>query len=227
MLAVANALLGMALGLFLSAFAPTEFQAVQFMPAFVLPQILLCGLLVPRDQMAPVPRLVSYALPLTYAYDALALAAVGDRAGARARRGRRHGLDRGRPRARRRDAAPPHAVGRGGPATNAAVRRHAEGATACPSTGRDPNRPVRSGHEQVHLRDHDADIISVFQAIAGLVTIIDDSFYVVGQNYTFDFDTTTAAGWIELLLGLLLVLVGFFLFTGAAWAVVRAVRADQ
>ena len=51
-LAVCNALLGVALGLLASAFAQTEFQAVQFMPAFVLPQFLLCGLLVPRDQMA-------------------------------------------------------------------------------------------------------------------------------------------------------------------------------
>ncbi len=52
LIAVANALLGMALGLFLSAFATTEFQAVQFMPAVVIPQILLCGLLVPREEMA-------------------------------------------------------------------------------------------------------------------------------------------------------------------------------
>jgi ABC-2 type transport system permease protein len=77
-LAVANALLGMALGLFLSAFAQTEFQAVQFMPAFVLPQILLCGLLVERDQMARVLELVSDVLPLTYAYDALARATADD-----------------------------------------------------------------------------------------------------------------------------------------------------
>ena len=52
LVAVANALLGMALGLFVSAFAQTEFQAVQFMPAVVLPQILLCGLLAPREQMS-------------------------------------------------------------------------------------------------------------------------------------------------------------------------------
>ena len=70
-LAIANAVLGMALGLFVSAFATTEFQAVQFMPAFVLPQLLLCGLFVPRDQMAPALELLSYALPLTYAFDAL------------------------------------------------------------------------------------------------------------------------------------------------------------
>lgn len=70
-LAVLNALLGMSLGLFVSAFATTEFQAVQFLPAFVFPQLLLCGLFVPRDQMAPVLEAVSYALPLTYAYDAL------------------------------------------------------------------------------------------------------------------------------------------------------------
>jgi ABC-2 type transport system permease protein len=70
-LAVLNAVLGSTLGLFLSAFARTEFQAMQFMPAFVLPQLLLCGLLVPRDAMARALELASYALPLTYAYDAL------------------------------------------------------------------------------------------------------------------------------------------------------------
>jgi ABC-2 type transport system permease protein len=77
-LAVGNALLGMALGLFLSAFAQTEFQAVQFMPAFVLPQILLCGLLIARDQMAPALELLSDVLPLTYAYDALARATADE-----------------------------------------------------------------------------------------------------------------------------------------------------
>jgi ABC-2 type transport system permease protein len=70
-LAVANALLGMALGLFLSAFARTEFQAVQFMPAFVFPQLLLCGLFVPREDMAQGLEVAARFLPLTYAYDAL------------------------------------------------------------------------------------------------------------------------------------------------------------
>jgi ABC-2 type transport system permease protein len=70
-LAVANALLGMALGLFASAFAQTEFQAVQFMPAFVLPQVLLCGLLVPRERMATLLEWISLALPLTWAYEGL------------------------------------------------------------------------------------------------------------------------------------------------------------
>jgi ABC-2 type transport system permease protein len=73
-LAVGNALLGMALGLFVSAFARTEFQAVQFMPAFVLPQLLLCGLFVPRDAMAELLDVLSALLPLTYAFDALARA---------------------------------------------------------------------------------------------------------------------------------------------------------
>jgi ABC-2 type transport system permease protein len=80
-LAVANAVLGMALGLFLSAFAQTEFQAVQFMPAFVLPQLLLAGLLIPREGMARVLELVSDVLPMTYAYDALARAAADDLGG--------------------------------------------------------------------------------------------------------------------------------------------------
>jgi ABC-2 type transport system permease protein len=70
-LAVANAILGMALGLFVSAFATTEFQAVQFMPAVVFPQLLLCGLFVARADMAAGLRAASDLLPLTYAYDAL------------------------------------------------------------------------------------------------------------------------------------------------------------
>ncbi len=82
-LAVANATLGMALGLFASAFARTEFQAVQFMPALVLPQMLLCGLIVPRDQMARVLELISDVLPLTYAYDALARVTSGAPLGGR------------------------------------------------------------------------------------------------------------------------------------------------
>jgi ABC-2 type transport system permease protein len=71
LLAIGNAMLGMSLGLLVSAFAETEFQAVQFMPAFVFPQLLLCGLFVARDQMATALQWVADALPLTYAYDAL------------------------------------------------------------------------------------------------------------------------------------------------------------
>jgi ABC-2 type transport system permease protein len=81
-LAIGNAVLGMSLGLFVSAFASTEFQAVQFMPAFVLPQLLLCGLFVPRDEMAGLLEAVSYALPLTYAFDALDRVASGTDFGA-------------------------------------------------------------------------------------------------------------------------------------------------
>jgi ABC-2 type transport system permease protein len=71
LIAVADALLGMALGLLVSAFASTEFQAVQFMPAFVLPQFLLCGLLVQRDQLNDVLYAVSSVFPLSYAVDAM------------------------------------------------------------------------------------------------------------------------------------------------------------
>ncbi len=71
-LAIANAICGMSLGLFVSAFANTEFQAVQFMPAFLLPQMLICGLFVARDQMADWLQKLSDVMPLTYAYGALA-----------------------------------------------------------------------------------------------------------------------------------------------------------
>lgn len=70
--ALLSALLGTALGLLASAFAQTEFQAVQFMPAFVLPQLLLCGLLVPREAMQSVLTTISDVLPLSYAVEAMA-----------------------------------------------------------------------------------------------------------------------------------------------------------
>ncbi len=71
LVAIANAVLGAALGLFVSAFATTEFQAVQFMPALVLPQTLLCGLFVPRTAMPAVLEAISNVLPLSYAIDAM------------------------------------------------------------------------------------------------------------------------------------------------------------
>ena len=71
LIAVVDAVLGVALGLLASAFARSEFQAVQFMPVIVLPQFFLCGLLVARDQMAGWLQAISDVLPLTYAVDAL------------------------------------------------------------------------------------------------------------------------------------------------------------
>jgi ABC-2 type transport system permease protein len=70
LVAVLDALLGTALGLSVSALAATEFQAVQFMPAFILPQLLLCGILVPRAELPSVLRGISYVLPMSYAVDA-------------------------------------------------------------------------------------------------------------------------------------------------------------
>lgn len=69
--AVSDALLGTALGLFVSAFARTEFQAVQFLPALIFPQFLLCGLLVPLDQLPRVLHDIANCLPLTYAVNAM------------------------------------------------------------------------------------------------------------------------------------------------------------
>lgn len=71
LVALVDALLGTTLGLLLSAFARTEFQAVQFMPAFVLPQFLLCGLLVPVDKLPNILQTIANCLPLTYAVDAM------------------------------------------------------------------------------------------------------------------------------------------------------------
>ncbi|MFF2729364.1 ABC transporter permease [Streptomyces sp. NPDC058008] len=71
LVALLDALLGTALGLFVSAFAASEFQAVQFMPAVIFPQLLLCGLFTPRDRMHPVLEAVSDVLPMSYAVDGM------------------------------------------------------------------------------------------------------------------------------------------------------------
>ena len=79
--AVVDAVLGTVLGLFVSAFARSEFQAVQFMPAVVIPQMLLCGLIVARGQLPRALELVSNCLPLSYAVDAMTGIAQGDPSG--------------------------------------------------------------------------------------------------------------------------------------------------
>lgn len=71
LLAICVALLGNGLGLLASAFARTEFQVVQFFPLIVMPQLLLCGLLLPRQQMPSVLHGISDILPLSYAVDGM------------------------------------------------------------------------------------------------------------------------------------------------------------
>jgi ABC-2 type transport system permease protein len=68
---VLDALLGTSLGLFVSAFARTEFQAVQFLPAILLPQLLLCGIVAPTSSLPQPLEAISAVLPLTYAVNAM------------------------------------------------------------------------------------------------------------------------------------------------------------
>lgn len=77
LVAVVDAVLGTALGLFVSAFARTEFQAVQLMPALVMPQVLLCGLFLPRAELPGPLEAVSSVLPLSFAVDAMQEVAAG------------------------------------------------------------------------------------------------------------------------------------------------------
>jgi ABC-2 type transport system permease protein len=70
-IAIINAILGVGLGLLCSAFARTEFQAVQFMPVVIAPQLLLCGIIVPRDLLPDWLHWISNALPASYALEAL------------------------------------------------------------------------------------------------------------------------------------------------------------
>lgn len=71
MVAALVALVGTSLGLVASAFASTEFQAVQFMPAIIFPQLIVCGLIIPRDQMPAALEAISRVMPLTYGVQAM------------------------------------------------------------------------------------------------------------------------------------------------------------
>ena len=76
-IAILDALLGLALGLFVSSFAKTEFQAIQFLPIVLLPQLLLSGLLAPRASMPRILEVISNFLPLSYAVDATKKVLIG------------------------------------------------------------------------------------------------------------------------------------------------------
>ena len=94
-IAIINAVLGVGLGLLCSAFARTEFQAVQFMPVVIVPQLLLCGIIVPRAMMPDWLQWISNALPASYALEALRRWAAP---GTDVDRGARHGGRRRRSR---------------------------------------------------------------------------------------------------------------------------------
>jgi ABC-2 type transport system permease protein len=70
LVAILSGIIGESLGLFVSAFANSEFQAVQFMPALVFPQFLTCGLFIERSHMAKGLQWFSDLLPLTYVAEA-------------------------------------------------------------------------------------------------------------------------------------------------------------
>jgi ABC-2 type transport system permease protein len=70
-IAIVNAVLGVGLGLLCSAFARTEFQAVQFMPLVIAPQLLLAGIIVPRAAMPDWLEWISNVMPASYALEAL------------------------------------------------------------------------------------------------------------------------------------------------------------
>ncbi len=60
-------------------------------------------------------------------------------------------------------------------------------------------------------------LIGTFHAIAGLAGIFENEFYAVTPNYILEFDVT-AWGWIHLIWGVIVLLAGFALWTGAVWA---------
>ena len=150
--AVLDAVLGMACGLFASAFARTEFQAVQFMPAFVLPQALLCGLVVSRDQMTAVLRWLSDVLPLSYAVDAMQRHHRRGRVDERGQRGRggHPRVHRRRPGRRRAHAAAAHVITTFPAGAGSRPRRGGGGAAGEPLLGSRgfPPRP-RGAWDQV------------------------------------------------------------------------------
>ena len=91
----------------------------------------------------------------------------------------------------------------------AATQRDAGGSTTAPPNTTAVGLTVFAGVMMIML--------GVFQAIQGVVALFNDTFYVTGQKWVFQFDITTW-GWIHLIVGALIVVAGFFVFRGAVWA---------
>ena len=91
----------------------------------------------------------------------------------------------------------------------AATQRDADGSTAAPPHNTAVGLTVFAGVMMIML--------GVFQAIQGVVALFNDTFYVAGQKWVFQFDITTW-GWIHLIVGALVAVAGFFVFRGAVWA---------
>jgi hypothetical protein len=60
-------------------------------------------------------------------------------------------------------------------------------------------------------------LIGTFQMLAGVIALVNDEFYVVTQEWIFQFDVTTW-GWIHLALGAVILAAGIGLFSGQVWA---------
>ena len=91
----------------------------------------------------------------------------------------------------------------------AATPRDADGSTAAPPHNTAVGLTVFAGVMMIML--------GVFQVIQGVVALFNDTLYVAGQKWVFQFDITTW-GWIHLIVGALIVVAGFFVFRGAVWA---------
>ena len=91
----------------------------------------------------------------------------------------------------------------------AATQRDADGSTIAPINNTAVGLTVFAGVMMIML--------GVFQAIQGVVALFNDTFYVAGQKWVFQFDITTW-GWIHLIVGALVAVAGFFVFRGAVWA---------
>ena len=75
--AVVDAVLGSTMGLAASALSRTEFQAVQMLPAVIFPQLVVCGIVMPRNQMPQILEWLSNVMPFTYAIEATQTIAKG------------------------------------------------------------------------------------------------------------------------------------------------------
>ena len=90
-----------------------------------------------------------------------------------------------------------------------------------PRTSREPE-PSRWAMGGVSFAAFILILVGSFEILEGLVAIIDDEFYVVARNYTFELDTS-AWGWIHLLLGVLLIFIGLGLLSRRLWAVIGGI----
>jgi hypothetical protein len=98
------------------------------------------------------------------------------------------------------------------------MTQHAVGDSAVSSTSRSTSRGVSGWVGWIAFAGTLMVMLGTFHVIDGLVALFNDEYYLVTRSGLIVTADYTAWGWVHLILGIVIVLAGVFVFTGQVWA---------